>query len=83
MKTLQCMTDRDFAAYRATRGHIRNVIRLGLRMRSLSEAAESFLNVNMFEDEKHDGVVLFGGSSDGSDGVDTKLYHPELFEVFW
>ena len=48
-----------------------------------SEAAESSPNVNMFEDEKHDGVVLFGGSSDGSDGVDTKLHRPELFEVFW
>ena len=52
-------------------------------MRLSSEAAESSLNVNMFEDEKHDGVVLFGGSSDGSDGVDTKLYRPELFEVIW
>ena len=45
-------------------------------MRLSSEAAESSLNVNMFEDEKHDGVVLFGGSPDGSDGVDTKLYRP-------
>ena len=52
-------------------------------MRSSSEAAESFLNVDMFEDEKHDGVMLFGGLPDGSDGVDTKSYRPELFEVFW
>ena len=52
-------------------------------MRLLRGAVESSLNVNMFEDEKHDGVVLFGVSSDGSDGVDTKLYRPELFEVVW
>ena len=43
-----------------------------------SEAAESSQNVNMLEDEKHDGVVLFGGSPVGSDGVDAKLYRPTV-----
>ena len=41
-----------------------------------SEIAESSSSVNVPEEEKHDGVVLFEGSPDGSDEVDTKSYRP-------
>ena len=41
-----------------------------------SEAAESSSSVNVPEEEKHDGVVLFEGSPDGSDEVDAKLFRP-------
>ena len=41
-----------------------------------SEAAESSSNVKDPEEEKHDGVLLFEGSPDGSDEVDTKLFRP-------
>ena len=30
--------------------------------------------MNVPEEEKHDGVLLFGGSPDGSDKVDAKLF---------
>ena len=32
--------------------------------------------MNVPEEEKHDGVLLFEGSPDGSDEVDTKLFRP-------
>ena len=41
-----------------------------------SEAAESSPNVNMPEEEKHDGVVFFEGSPDGNDETDTSPYRP-------
>ena len=41
-----------------------------------SEAAESSSSRNVPEEEKHDGVVLFEGSPDGSDEVDAKMYRP-------
>ena len=41
-----------------------------------SEAAELSSNVNVTEEEKHDGVLLFEGSPDGSNEVDTKLFRP-------
>ena len=41
-----------------------------------SEAAESSSNVKAPEEEKHDGVLLFEGSPDGSDKVDTKFFRP-------
>ena len=41
-----------------------------------SEAAESSSSVNVPEEEKHDGGVLFEGSPDGSDEVDAKLFRP-------
>ena len=41
-----------------------------------SEVAESSSNVNVPEEEKHDGVLLFEGSPDGSDEVDAKLFRP-------
>ena len=34
------------------------------------------LQVNVPEEEKHDGVLLFEGSPDGSDEVDAKLFRP-------
>ena len=41
-----------------------------------SEAAELSSNVNVTEEEKHDGVLLFEGSPDGSNEVDAKLFRP-------
>ena len=41
-----------------------------------SEAAESSSSMNVPEEEKHDGGVLFEGSPDGSDEVDAKLFRP-------
>ena len=38
--------------------------------------AESSSSVNVPEEEKHDGGVLFEGSPDGSDEVDAKLFRP-------
>ena len=46
------------------------------RVIASSETAESSSSVNVPEEEKHDGGVLFEGSPDGSDEVDVKLFRP-------
>ena len=48
-----------------------------------SEAAESSSSVNVPEEEKHDGVLLFEGSPDGSNEVDAKLFRPLGYGADW